>query len=359
MAALVDYAEDIEIHTSSDGTEIVREKGISAGSVTEIIQGNLIPGYGTRHPVFNNFRLMSGSITRTGNDKGKWQGFWRGTYSSKTSLNISHIETDPWLLDAQNYTVDPFPIEIPMVGGYTQDGEYKRLLNTAGCILQRTQTIYGASHKFIYCVHNNLPSFPNIALVNSETCTIAGTTFQKHTSMLMPPSAAYRVDYTDSGTIKRSYWEISVEIRVHPKTWLTETLNVGTMARFKDKEGNIKKMPSQIYKFTPWKSDKPAENTKELPVYGSIDDLVQAKHEYATIKTGQSTSLGLRNSAYYQAYNELPWEEVTEPLPLDLNGEVYLDAIKDPERYPYYIVDLFDTELGSFGQYGFPKKREG
>lgn len=360
MAALVDYAEDIEIHTSSDGTEIVREKGISAGSVTEIIQGNLIPGYGTRHPVFNNFRLMSGSITRTGNDKGKWQGFWRGTYSSKTTLNMSHIETDPWELGAHEYSVEPFPIEIPMVGGYTEDGEYKRLLNTAGCILQRQQTIYGYAHKFIYCIkdtNGKQPTFAAMAMVNSTSCQIAGEYFEEFTSLLLPPSVNYRVEYNDNGNVKRKYWEIAVEIRVHPISWQTETLNVGTMAKFADKDGNINDTPEQIFQYTPWVGGKEEDkegNFKMKPVYGSIRDVVQAKHNYAIAESG-----GIKNDKYYNAYKELPWAEVTEPLPLRLDGTVYTEAMEDPENNEYYVIALYDAELGDFGMYGFPKKREG
>lgn len=356
MAAIVDYVEDIEFNVSSGGSEIIMEKGISATSFSEIVTGNLIPAYGTRHPTYTAFRLISGSISRTGNDGGKWQGFWRGTYSTQSSSggSTTQVDKDPWDLDAQNYTVDPFPIEIPMVGGYNESGIYKRLLNTAGCVLQRTQTIYGASHKFIYCVRRNPPDFGNYAIVNNATCKIAGTTFEKHSSMLMPPSAAYRVEYTDSGTVKRSYWEISVEIRVHPKTWVTETLNVGTMARFKDKNGTLKKIPETIYKYYPWKSSKEADNFKTEPAFGSIHDVAKAKHDYAILVSG-----GAKNDKYYQAYKELPWEEVTEPLPLNSDGEVYVDALKDPTKNEYKTIKLFDTDLGSFSQFGFPKKREG
>ena len=349
MAAIVEYAEDIEIHTNSDGTEIVREKGISADSVADIINNNLIPGYGTRHPVFPNMRLTSGSVSRTGNDGGKWQGWWRGTYSSKDT--VQQKDVDPWDLDAQDYTNEPFPVEIPMLEGWDKKGKKHRLLNSAGCMLQRQQTIYGDSHKFLYCVRDKgkRPTFERRAVVNNSACKIAGENFEPYTALLMPPSVSHRVDYDDNGSVKRSYWEIQVEIRVHPVSWETETLNVGTMARFPGGDN----IPEAIYKYTPWKSDKDEDNWNVKPVYGSIRDVAKAKHDYALKVSG-----GAKNDKYYQAYKELPWEEVTEPLPLRLDGSVYTEAMTAPENNEYYVVALYDTMLGNFSQYGFPTKRE-
>jgi hypothetical protein len=355
MAAIVDYVEDIEIHTTSEGTEIVREKGISADSVTDIINGKLLPAYGTRHPDFPQMRLISGSVSRTGNDGGKWQGWWRGTYSSKSTVEEKQADVDPWELDAQEYSCEPFAIEIPMLGGYDKKGNYHRLVNSAGCMLQRQQTVYGEAHKFIYCVKDkgNRPEFDRKAVVNSSSCTIAGERFAAYTAMLLPPSVASRVEYNDDGTVKRSYWEISVEIRVHPISWETETLNVGTMARFKDANGNIDKTPKPIYQYTPWTEKDDDKKFGAKPVYGSLMDVAKAKHEYAKLVSG-----GTKNDTYYQAYKELPWEEVTDPLPLRLDGTVYEEAMTDPDNNQYYVVALYDSLLGNLGQYGFPKKRE-
>ena len=356
MAAIVDYVEDIEIHTSEDGIEIVREKGISANSAAEVINSNLIPEYGTRHPDFSQLRLVSGQVSKSGNDNGMWQGWWRGTYSAKLTGDYKKDgDVDPWELDAQEYSTEPFPVEIPMLGGWDRKGKYHRLLNSAGCMLQRQQTIYGDSHKFLYCVKDRgkRPTFERRAVINSSTCTVAGESFEAYTALLLPPSVAHRVEYDDNGSVKRSYWEISVEIRVHPVSWETETLNVGTMAKFKNEDGSLSETPETIYKYSPWKSDKMEDNWSVKPAYGSIRDVAKAKHEYASKISG-----GQKNDKYYQAYQELPWEEVTEPLPLRLDGTVYEEAMRDPEANPYYTVALFDTILGSFSQFGFPKNRE-
>lgn len=359
MAAIVDYVDDIEFNVSSGGSEIVREKGISANSFSDIVNNNLIPAYGTRHPVFTAFRLVSGSISRTGNDGGKWQGFWRGTYSTSSvsvAMGSGGAGKDPWDLDATDYSVEPLPIEIPMKGGYNSDGDYKELRNTAGSMMQRQQTIYGSEHSFIFCKKDkgSIPTFNQHAIVNSATAKIAGETFAKHTAMLMPPSVSHRTEYKDNGEVLRSYWEIAVKIRVHPLTWITKTLNVGTMARFKDKNGSIIKTPAPIYKYTPWTKAKPEDNFDIKPVYGSLQDVVKAKHTYA-----MTVSKGVQNDSYYQAFNALPWEEITEPLPLDSKGGVYTDAMEDPDNNPYLTIDLFDTDFGPFSQYSFPKKREG
>ena len=355
MPAIVDYVTDTECHITESGMEITREKGISAASLKEAIESKMIPEYGTRHPDFPALRMISGSVTRSGNDKGMWQGFWTGTYASSSVGGTMGSDVEPWELGATDYSVEPFPIEIPMQGGFWTDGSYKQLRNTAGVMMQRQQTIYGSEHSFIFCKKNkgSIPQFNQHAIVNSTTAQIAGETFEKHTAMLMPPSVALRTEYNDDGEVKKSYWEIAVKIRVHPLTWITKTLNVGTMARFKDANGNLSKDPAPIYKYTPWNKVKQEENFGIKPVYGSLQDVVRAKHTYALL-----VSKGVQNDAYYQAYNALPWEEVTEPLPLDMDGCVYAAAMENPDRNPYLVIDLFDTDFGPFSQYSFPKKRE-
>lgn len=349
MPAIVDYVEDIEVHTSADGVEVIREKGISADSFADIINHKLLPEYGTRHPDFPQMRLISGQVSRSGNDGGKWQGWWRGTYSSKNSSDPS--DKDPWELDAHEYSAEPFAIEQPMIYGYDKNGKRHQLKNSAGCMLQRQHTIYGVRHSFLFCVKDkgSRPRFNQNALVNSSTVKIAGETFEAYTALLTPPSVSLRVEYNDSGSVKRSYWEVQVEIRQHPRSWETETLNVGTMAKFPDSD-----IPEAIYKYTPWTSKEPDKNFNVKPVYGSIRDVAKAKHTY-----GKAVSGGAQNDQYWQAYKELPWEEVTEPLPLDLSGRIYTDAMIDPVKNEYYVVALFDTEVGSFSQYSFPRKREG
>ena len=355
MAAIVDYVTDTECRITESGMEIVREKGISAASLKEAIDSKMIPEYGTRHPDFPALRMISGSVTRTGNDGGQWQGFWTGTYASSSVGGTMGSATEPWDLGATDYSVEPFPIEIPMDGGYSTDGKYHQLRNTAGIMMQRQHTIYGAEHSFIFCKKNNgtRPKFNQHAIVNSSTAKIAGETFEEDTAMLMPPSVALRTEYNEDGTVKRSYWEIAVKVRVHPFTWITDTLNVGTMARFKDDKGNLINTPAPIYKYTPWNKAKPEENFGIKPLFGSLQDVVKAKHTYALL-----VSKGVQNDAYYQAYNSLPWEEVTEPLPLALDGTIYTAAMENPDTNKYLTIDLFETDYGSFSQYSLPKTRE-
>lgn len=356
MAAILDYVMDVECRITESGTEIVREKGISAASLKEAIDNKMIPEYGTRHPDFPALRLVSGSVTQKGNDNGMWQGFWQGTYASKDKSVTPQPDVDPWTLGAQEYNSTPFPIEIPMLGGFDVEGVYHQLCNTAGSRIQRNHTIYGVEHKFLFCRENKgtKPTFNRHAIVNSASVTIAGVSFAQHEALLMPPVMRSVVEYTDSGDLKRKYWEISVTIKEHPLTWITKSLNVGTMARFKDDSGTLSEIAEPIYKYFPWEHKEPEKNFEIKPVFGSIRDVSKAKHQYAVIVAGAA-----KNDAYYKAYKELPWEEVTESLPLDLDGCVYLAALKDPVNYPYYVVDLFDTDLGDLKQYSFPSKREG
>ena len=55
--------------------------------------------------------------------------------------------------------------------------------------------------------------------------------------------------------------------------------------------------------------------------------------------------------------DNIPYEEITEPMPLRKDGTLYEEALEDPALYPYNTIEIFDCEIGSWNAYNLPKKR--
>lgn len=357
--ATLEYARDISLSVSSDGTTRVREKLISAHSIEELIQKNLIPQHGSRHPENTNFRLTDGSVEQIGNMNGTCQFLFTGTYStSRTSGGDDKSDIDPWELDAQNFSIDYFTLSMPVKYIRGRNGEEIPFVNSAKCPLQSHRDLYGREISFIFCKKYKSSSNPNVPtqpIVNTASEKIAGENMPEYSSLLFPPSMRLINDYADDGKLLRSYWEISCKIRIHPleNGWFEEFSDVGTLAL----DDSVPPRPAPIYRYSPWKSKEDKNNLELAPAYGSIQQVIAAKSEYAKAIAGGEPTDSNRET-YWQAYQELPYEEITEPLPL-LDGKVYLEAMADPQKYPYQKIRGTVFNLGKFSQFDLPSKREG
>ena len=259
-------------------------------------------------------------------------------------------DIDPWKFDAQNYSAQPFQVEKPLNYIYNTDGQRVQLLNSAGCRIEATGEVYGVEHSFVFYTKNEPQNLPQQPVINASTIRVAGESFAKFSAMMMPPSITHIVDRDDTGKIIRSYYEIPVTIRTFPDGWLEQFLDVGTLALFGDDP-----TPQPIYKYSPWTGTNDAANLQVRPVFGSIQDVIAAKKAYAKAKSGKED---ITDQTYMAAYKELPYEEMTEPLPLD-NGRIYTAALTDPNNHPYRTIDGFKVQIVNFGQFNIPKKREG
>ena len=140
--------------------------------------------------------------------------------------------------------------------------------------------------------------------------------------------------------------------------WWREFLNVGTLARFPDEDGTLS-APQPIYKYFPWaefysKTD-PNAKYKAPPKYGSLKEVISAKEAYALKVHG---GYAPDEEKWQRAYSELPYEEMTEALPLNTDGTVYMEAMIDPDNNPYKTVGLYEYYLTDFSSYNLPLKLE-
>jgi hypothetical protein len=94
------------------------------------------------------------------------------------------------------------------------------------------------------------------------------------------------------------------------------------------------------------------QNVKILPSYGCISDVYEARNTYANLMyPNQETS-----AEYWNAWQELPYEEVKEPLYLAKDGTLDLEALKDGSKG--LQVPYFDVSPASWKQYDLPTKKE-
>lgn len=331
-----------------NATTIECELIAEADSISDLIASGIVPHYGTRHPNNARLRMVQSSFEPVGNIGRKMQISVKLTYTdeSNAATLAADADKDPWDLDAQNvhvtYTTETTPIKY----GYRTDGSLRQLKNSAGSrlLIEGQRTIRQIS--FMFCVKAKKSGEAPIndkEIINSRTETVAGYTFEPYTAKLMPMNATFINEVDEDGKDKRSYWQIEAVILENKHSWQRQALNVGTMAKFSPEK------PAQpIYQYTPWSSTDDSVNLKEKPKFGSIDDVIAAKFSYSKL---------FADSEKQSRFDMLPYQEITEPLPLLPDGTVYEQALIDPENNQYYVVSYFETKPASWSQWNLPRKR--
>lgn len=356
MAVIIlNKAEDQSSQMSNNTITVERLMRVSGNSITEIATSSVIPQYGSRHPENSLLQVTDVNVDPVGNIGRQIQAKVTITYSNKLSGSgggnsggSNNDNIDPWLLGAQNISEDYISEKEPLAFGYDKNGKKVQLKNSAGSRLRIEADVIVRQISFTYAVKAGRAGrapINNKALVNKQTEYIAGYEFVPYQAMLMPMKATFTADVNDEGNVYRRYWTISAVIFEHPKTWERSALDVGTMALFAKSDGS--KILQPIYQYTPWNSTENKDNIKIPPVYGCIDDVIQAKFAYSD---------KFEKSERSSRWDSLPYSEITEPLPL-LNGSVYIDAMKDPINNPYKTIDYFEVNPSSWAQWNLPRER--
>lgn len=358
--------EDRGIETSSDGvTTLTQVMQIESDSIVEIASSSKIPRRGWRHSSNSGFVVDSISVSPNGNKKRRIQALVTITYNNSTELLREYTE-DPWDLGAQNFKSTYIAVEAPLLSGHDANGNEIQNVNSAGCRLIAETTRYIREISFTYCVRaRSTRDFDGATeeVINKDTVTVAGVKIPALTGLLMPTDAALITEYEAAGDkIKRQYWEVSATIRINERGWYRDELNVGTMAYFTNKNGEIVKTPQNIYSYHPWVSADPSVNMIVQPKFGCIADVIAAKNAYASVVSDYDPSSGesltdQQMQKYQQAWDELPFSEVTEPVPLRPDGTIYEEALTDPVNYPYYRIRMYDKTIESWNKFDLPKNR--
>jgi hypothetical protein len=327
MALEISNIEDTGMSMDSSGWTRTRKKIVSASTWEELYRGNAFPAHGSRHPENPAFRLESANMTQIGNSDRKIQVLWEGTYHASTIAEAK----DPWELDAQDVSIAYSTETAPMLYGYNAKGNPVTLKNSAGCMISAETSHTITDLTFRYCVkakkRYEIPGHIE-PLINKNSETVADVKIRPYCGLLMPYSTNLIVEYDDENPNKevRRYWELQVTIRINPKTWKREYLDVGTMALF---GGGI---PEPIYQYQP-------DPDGFKPIYGSIHQHRKAKERYKKDYPDK----------------EMSWTEITEPLPLR-NGEIFQEALGSYQNR-YNKISLFEYDPVSWSSLDLPKRR--
>ena len=122
--------------------------------------------------------------------------------------------------------------------------------------------------------------------------------------------------------------------------WKKVFLNVGTRARFENKDG-VKHI-SRIYKYRYLPSYNKATYFTDLAnameLYGSLEDLIAARKAFLDSSKEATSSM-------------FPYEEITEPMPLNEDGTLDLDALTSKR---YKTVSGYMKKGESWTRYNLP-----
>lgn len=343
-------------------THVIQFEG---NSLMEIMTSRMLPQRGSRHPQNTAYYLSAIQLEPNGNKNRGVQALATLTYTNNSDV-VRDFTGDPWDLGAQNFASNYTSISKPFITGYNSKGDVVMNLNTAGCriLAETSETIREIS--FTYCLKaKSSGEFDgnSEAIINKSTETVGGIQIPARTGLLLPLSANFITEYDGAGNeIKRQYWEISATIQIKKSGWSKDELNVGTMCFFKNQSGQVVRKLKSIFSYTPWESKKSEDNIKLEPLFGSIDDVIRAKNKYAKIVSGYDPEgtakpTSEQMESYQKAWDELPYERVTEPMPLRADGTLYEEAIKDPVTNRYLVVKIYDSKIASWNSYNLPRKR--
>ena len=306
-------------------------------SLMEIVSSSLLPQRGSRHPQNTAFFLDSLEVQPNGNKGRRVQALATLNYSNSTELT-RYYGGDPWDLGAQNVTETTQEAQIAFISGWDEHGNEIANVNSAGCriLSETTEPIIVLSFTYnLEAFDRREPKIAREAIINSNTVRVAGRKIPAKTGKLLPMEASYIAEYGAENELTREYWDVKATIQIKSSGWAREELDVGTMAFFRDGAGNLLRIPKNIYRYTPWMSKESSDKLRTVPKFGSIDDVIAAQEKYAELFDTDEEK--------QDAKKELPFEEITEPMPLNEDGTLFMGAI--------------DTVIGSWSAFDMPEER--
>ena len=371
MSVEIDYTIDKDLRIDSKGMSITRERMFFANNVMELYHSGILPMIKSSHPDDSRFRLKSSSVSSSGEKGGLNQFLWKGEYATQLGDGREWgVDKDPWDLGAQDVKRQTFTSSEVMQTAFDKDGKEFQLRNSANSPLKLTHEVYGMTLFFEFASKNK-PTVNEQPVINDNDITIASQRIPRHCGLLLPMTYSLIVERDDLGNITRSYYNVSVQIKiitVKNKSWEKYVTNSGTLAIPRNSD---QKLAQPLYTY----SDPDTTNFENIEFkikkkIGTLDDVIAAKKKYANQKTVEKHGAGWDKQSdktkkaeaekfHEQKFKELPWEEVKEPLALDENGHVDLELFENSKSKEQPKIYYFEYDLSNWRQYNLPKNAEG
>lgn len=325
--------------------------GYNSGDDTmDLAESSLLPDVGDLHPQYAAWSVSSIGEPKWTDSPKQFSidvQYSMGVRAGGGSFGVSGTGSKgkkPWELGPQNYQETTYDIEEPLFTLYDpQTGVTSELKNSAGDqIIATTQkTVRRITFQVHYkhkegkmAAHNDDYSY------NSESVTICNITIPPYAGKLMPFATSLHTVYKSDGSVDYEYEtaEITIDIRMKD-TWKREFLDVGLQARFSDfvEDAGAIDAKGAVFRFynLSKKDDLPSKSNMH---YGLIENVVAARKAY--IDAGGKGA-------------DFPYEELTEPFPLDVAGWIDIDAMTTGE---YRTISGYDREGESWSKFNLPKK---
>ncbi len=366
MATLELIKDEIltDSNMDSSGSSSITRKLFFVGSkdakITDVITSPLYPQIHSLLPSDVRFSMDSincngvGDIPPTFEATAQYKFNYIATSRDRNGNPIT-ANTKPWLLPIQDLSSTYNEIEVPFISGWRYEPaigmvvEKEQLRNKAGFPLVATTTANVRTIAFTFNMRHTgrTPTFNTEPVINSEDIRVAGVLIKAYTGKLMPITSQLITVMNQNGRgVRWEYWSCRVEIKIHPDKqygWIRRFLNVGTICRWFDNT------IGPAYKYYPWGSKTDLGNYSIAPVVGNIHDVVKAKNKYAALFGNQGTP------DYNAAWTRLPWEEMTEPLPMDNSGRLDTSALNGVT--PYKELFFLDYDPVPWRGFNFPEYR--
>lgn len=334
---------------SSGKQTFIRKMGVTyeeGDTVVDLQESNFFPSVGSVHPTYTQWTLESIS-TPIVNDVPREMWF-DCTYSRGGNSEKKEKDTPPWELGPQEFQTNTFDIMIPVkrifkprdIGG---DGEWHDYTNSAGAPLLREMPVPVKQISFVMNYKHRKGRPPESVekyTYNSKKETVCNEKIEPYCGKMLPTSSTLHTVYENDGkTIKWQYDSVRYTIQINGNTWKISDLNVGTYCIWEKNTDTKYKGP--VYKFPDWKE---GDITTASPTFGSMEQLIETRKKYLAADANNKSS-------------DFPWDEFTEPVPLNDDGTLDLKALLNKDgKAEYKRIEGFDSEGESWNKYDLPSK---
>ncbi len=179
-----------------------------------------------------HFWIESAKLTRLGEPQpqGKLQYTYDYVLRIASPEDIKNEKLPPWRYPPSDLTFGQVTEEVAVEWVYPPDSMIPvRLVNTAGVDIEAAGTKGLLELSFNYAVLNFDPNncWMFVDKINAYDINVCDFFIPARCGMIKSLSSSEKIDYTDDNEEKWRYWDVKVNMILHPESWNKKYLNLG------------------------------------------------------------------------------------------------------------------------------------